>query len=81
MIKLDKGVPIPPRTRGHGPHRKFPWEEMEIGDSFFVPKKGKHYPQTDVSAKSYVKRHLATMAGKKFAARRNSEGVRIWRVA
>lgn len=31
-IAIDKGVPIPPKTRG----TKFPIEDLEVGDSFCV---------------------------------------------
>ena len=38
-IKVEKNVPLPAR-RGSKNH-KYPWEEMEIGDSFSVPIDGR----------------------------------------
>jgi hypothetical protein len=35
LIKIDKGIPAP--VGGIGPKRKYPFAEMEVGDSFFVP--------------------------------------------
>ena len=31
IVKIDKGVPLPTARR------KYPWDEMEVGDSFFSP--------------------------------------------
>lgn len=31
-ITIEKGIPIPPKSR----RSKYPWEQMEIGDSFQV---------------------------------------------
>jgi hypothetical protein len=36
-IKIDKGIPIAPNTSGR--RAIYPWAEMQIGDSFFVPGK------------------------------------------
>ena len=36
VIKLDKNVPLPLNT-GHKGGGKYPWREMQPGDSFFVP--------------------------------------------
>lgn len=68
--KLEKGIPLPKR-----PGRKptYPFEQMHIGDSFFV-KNGK--------ARSL--RNSATNASRKskhrYAVRIVEGGVRIWRV-
>lgn len=68
MIPIDKNMPIPPRAQ-----RKYPWGEMEIGDSFFV--KGRNVK--DFHAQIY-------MAGRrfkrKFALRKTDEGIRVWRI-
>ncbi len=37
MIKIDKGIEIPPENRGR--KAKYPFRDMEVGDSFFIPKK------------------------------------------
>jgi hypothetical protein len=36
-IKIEKNVAIPKINVGGGNQRKYPWYEMEVGDSFFVP--------------------------------------------
>lgn len=70
MVKIDKGIPLPPQ----GPaQRKYPWIEMEVGDSFVV-RVGTH-----------TARCLAGNASRKYAPKKfrhgASDGVtRIWRV-
>ena len=69
MIKIDKGIPIPPRNR-------YPFAEMSIGDSFFTAD-----TKGNISALcwAYSKRH-----GGKFSMRATVEdgvtGYRVWRI-
>lgn len=74
MLKIDKDVPIPMRGSWQGLGRKYPFEEMEVGDSFFV---------TDVSPKSvrtsangWKKRH----PGFDYTSRVIDGGTRVWRI-
>ena len=32
QVKIDKGIPFPAETRGNA--SKYPWDKMEVGDSF-----------------------------------------------
>lgn len=76
QIKIDKGIPIPERRT----HTKFPFADMEIGDSFFVP--AKQTKMSTLAARVSVarKRHaprsflLAKVTEKKI------EGTRVWRI-
>ena len=36
-VKIDRGFSIPPDVYNHG-NTKYPWREMEVGDSFLFPK-------------------------------------------
>lgn len=70
-IKIDKNISIPkPRTGGNV---KWPFDKMEIGDSFLAIQK------TFSSASA-----LAVAAGyrlnRKFSCRKTEEGIRIWRI-
>ena len=69
MFEIEKGIEIPEARAGK---RTYPWQEMEIGDSFFV--KGGTYDQLN-SATSYA----GSRRNKKFVVRVVPEGVRIWR--
>jgi len=75
-IKIDRNVPAP-EFKGN---RKYPWDEMKVGDSFFVPG-GKHSglrgPANNAAAR--------IGNGCKFRCRELTEkgvsGARIWRVS
>ena len=72
-MNIEKGIPIPYFA---GSATRYPWDEMDVGDSMFAPK-----PTSLASA--------ATLAGKrrgwKFSARTVTEngvkGTRVWRIA
>ena len=65
-IKIDKGVPMPSRM-------KYPFEEMEVGDSFLV------LSDNRTSVSTLVGRH---QNGKKFSLRKMTDGTyRCWRIA
>jgi hypothetical protein len=67
-IEVSKSVPLPE------PRRRYPYKSMEVGDSFLVPE-----------GKLQVVCNANYRAGKqlerKFIARRENDGVRVWRMA
>jgi hypothetical protein len=70
MITVDKEVQMPPAR-----HRNvYPYPSMAVGDSFFV-RDGKL--QIVCNANYRAGKRLT----KKFVARREADGVRVWRVA
>lgn len=74
-VKIDKGIPMIGSSRGGRPSR-YPWLEMEVGDSFLFP--------SDVSkANAYSAPHKASKvyAPRKFAGRTTPDGMRVWRIA
>lgn len=80
-IQIDSGIPIPPRATGEGRTPKYPFRQMEVGDSFLVPymdgrPRGHTARRMAAATKSAVKR-----TGWKFTARQLSDGLRVWRVA
>ena len=70
-VPIDKGVPYPTRVRP----RKFPLEEMEVGDSLLA----------EVSEKSILYHYMKTNLPKRFVTRtvrENGEAaLRVWRIA
>ncbi len=72
MLKIDKGVPLPEPMFG-GRTSKYPWRQMEVGDSFFVLGGARNNLNLAASAN---KHH----APKRFAARSVEGGVRVWRI-
>jgi hypothetical protein len=66
-IRIDKGIPMP---------RKFPFEEMEVGDSFVVPP-DTHRTTVNIAAKRFGDKH-----NMKFATRTMPDRtLRCWRIA
>ncbi len=67
MIKIEKGIPVITRYR-------YPFLEMEVGDSFFVP----GFSSKDMSGSLTRVRKLHP--GWKFTTRTIDGGVRVWRI-
>lgn len=76
MFELQRGVPIPPVKRSVTPvRRKYPFEDMQVGDFFFVDGKTKNTLGTHVST-------VGKELGRKFStrltfARKNKSGWEI----
>jgi len=73
-MKIDKNVPIPESQSGPGRPRKYPFPDMEVGDSFYAEGK-KEAEKADVASKKY-----GTKYGCRFTCRRDEGGGRIWRI-
>ena len=67
--KIDKNVPMP----GVGSLGIYPWDKMEVGDSFLV--KGKNAASVRTVVWFAGKQH-----GRKFSTRTVDDGVRVWRI-
>jgi hypothetical protein len=66
--KIEKNVPFPAYVGGRG-NRKFPFSEMEIGDSIVIPTKSKN------AAYSWAKLH-----SRKFTIQPvDADTIRVWR--
>jgi hypothetical protein len=66
-FKIEKGIPIPPEQ----PKFKYPWDLMEVGDSFFVQKPANSFAG-GVAARS-------KKGPKQYTYRRENGGLRVWR--
>ena len=73
-MKIDNHVPIPKYAPKHG-SAKYPFREMEVGDSFFIERK------EDVHRAKAAARMMANRTRLVFTMRREDNGVRIWRTA
>ena len=67
---VDKGVPMPCRPTG----KKYPFEEMEVGDSFFV--RG----ETARINPAYWGKKLNVKFATRFVVENNVRGTRVWRI-
>lgn len=73
MFNIESGVPVPPKGV-FGRSSKYPWQLMDVDDSFMVEKGNLKSLRT--TAYGAGKR-----MGLKFTARAVEGGVRVWRVA
>lgn len=76
-FKIEKGIPV--ASDGRERQHKYPFAEMEVGDSFFVDNVqsgDKTYVSISSASRGYGYRH-----NKKFKQRSENNGVRIWRIA
>ena len=71
MVPIDKGVPMPADGRT-AKNRKYPWHEMEVGDSFLL---NSRKPGGNTST------YNTLLAPKHFVSRKTAAGSRVWRTA
>lgn len=75
-IQVQKGIPLEKRRE---PRSRYPFEEMEVGDSFFVKcDEGSLVSKRSTVLSSSI--YYGKMCGKKFTSRTFPDGFRIWRV-
>jgi len=67
-IEVEKNIPIPPEKK----RNVYPYKAMEIGESFFIPT-GK------IQIVCNANYRTGKQLNKKFIARKDKEGVRVWR--
>ena len=71
MYEIERGVEMPVIKKT----AKYPFKELAVGDSFFVPDEaGMSGRRMHSTAYNYGKRY-----GMKFVARRVEGGMRVWR--
>ncbi|KKL57459.1 hypothetical protein LCGC14_2235170 [marine sediment metagenome] len=68
MIEIEKDVPVP-QYAGYK-NRKYPFQEMEVGDSILVEEKARQ------ALSHWIMR---SQTEKKFVTRKEGDKVRIWR--
>jgi len=72
-FQIDRGLPIPEVIKGRP--MKYPFADMQVGDSFSVTlKQGRN---ASTAARVYAHRH----PGVQFTSRKDVENFRIWRTA
>lgn len=79
-IKIERNIALPPKRGNHGVC--YPFDKMEIGDSFSVPTPKHRKVQSFASTLSSCARSWANAHGKKvkFTCRIQDNNVRIWRI-
>lgn len=79
-IKIEKGV-VSSGLTGRGRGGRYPWHQMEVGDSFQVPSDVSPNSAYGLAREANVSAALAG-SGKKFTVRKQADGTyRCWRLA
>lgn len=76
MFQIDKNIPIIDRNRKMGRPAVYPFDDMEVNDSFYVPNvtcKMRHSIQSQMAYRERVHK-------RKFISRKIDNGLRVWRV-
>ena len=73
---LTKAIPIPAEGSRSG-KSKYPWTDMQVSDSFFVPeaKAASFYPQCSDKSKKFAPKKFISKSWTEAGV----EGVRVWR--
>ena len=68
-IAIEKNIPIPSDRK----RNSYPYKQMDVGESFFVP---------DIRIQVVCNNNYRAnkITGMKFTARREGNGVRVWRI-
>ena len=69
-IKIEHGIPLPPARN----KCRYPYKQMAINDSFFVPDAG----QNEIANQAH---RWSKKLGRTFVTRKRAGGVRVWRIA
>lgn len=72
MYEIEKGIPLP------GLNTKYPFEKMEVGDSFFIENPIKDNRGNPLSLSGQANQRYG--GKKRFAQRKEGSGIRIWRI-
>jgi len=77
MIQIEKDYPVP---EGRRP-RKYPWREMEVGDSFFTPFTDTSPENARAAVYAANKRYNGARFKGTVWTENGVDGTRIWRIS
>lgn len=78
MYEIEKNIPTPLDPKKPS---KYPWKQMEVGDSFFVPYSDLPNGENSSCPKAGLGSVRNDLSSRKYTGRRVDNGWRIWRVA
>jgi hypothetical protein len=80
MIEIESGIPIPAKKGSRLKRRgTYPFVELEVGQSFFVPDKPGKTNRQQLMAINSAGHHITKKTGHRFICRTVEGGIRIWR--
>ena len=79
MITIDKAVPIPDKNKSGKRKSVYPFNEMELNDSFLVPNPDNLSTIILRNRVNSAAVYHSKIDGMKFTVRDTVEGIRVWR--
>lgn len=80
MLPVEKGVPIPAPV-GVGRPRLYPWDEMQVGDSFAIPLNGLSVGVVRARLVASAANAQRRIPGFRIITAVDAVAIRAWRVA
>lgn len=77
QIVIEKNIPISGRRKP----TKYPWVQMQVGDSFVVPCEPAERKKLHISVGASARNYSTKNPGYKFSLRTELAGIRVWRIA
>ena len=71
MIKIDKNIPYDCSCR------RYPWKDMEIGDSFFIGGENRNRINAAIA---YANKKFAMKFSSRSRVEEGASGIRVWRI-
>ena len=83
MIQIDKNIPLPDKRRTYAKRpRKYPFEDLEIGDSFiYVRTDNDHDRRVKANSACVLALHWSKKLKRSHGVRTTDGVVRVWRTA
>lgn len=78
-MKVESGVPIPKITRVRTTGTRYPFDRMQLGDSFAVPMKDDSEETVLNRVRTAIHRYVKDYGGKFTVRVMDDETVRVWR--
>ena len=67
-LMVEKNIPMPEEKK----RNIYPYKQMDVGDSFFAP-------EAKITIMCNLQYRVSQKTGMKFTARKEGNGVRVWR--
>jgi|ETNmetMinimDraft_26_1059896.scaffolds.fasta_scaffold296315_1 hypothetical protein len=77
---IEKNVPMPAKRLNGGRNGKYPWHELEIGESFVIPKKEITLGQLHRGWRPQPPKNLRETGYRVSTRNLPEQGIRVWRV-
>jgi hypothetical protein len=79
MIEIENGIPISAKKPGAGRRGTYPFADLDVGQSFFVPNQPGKTNRQLIMAIGVAAQYITKKTGHRFTSRTVEGGIRVWR--